>query len=78
MTGSRLSQALQLVRVDAKPEAVLWSFRADSSGQFAIENVPHGRYRVRVIQGNGVASHRSLAFEIGDGRNGITVEWPSG
>ena len=76
--GISAAASLQLVRIDGKADATVWTFRADSLGRFAVENVSHGRYRVQVSQVNGRASHRSLAFEVGDGRDGTTVEWPSG
>ena len=78
LDGISAESTLQLVRIDRKADAILWSFRAGPSGRFVVENVPHGRYRVQVSQGTGRASHRSLAFDVGDGRNGTTVEWPSG
>jgi hypothetical protein len=68
---------LQLVSVSPKGDAIIWSFSADSSGRFAVENVPHGHYRVKVSQRNGERTLRSLAFDVGDGRSDPTVEWPS-
>ncbi len=68
---------LQLVRVDPKGDAIIWSFRADSFGRLTVENVPHGHYRVQVSQRSGAAAVRSLAFDVGDGRSDVTVEWPS-
>jgi Carboxypeptidase regulatory-like domain len=69
--------SLQLIRVDGKAEAPVWGFRADSAGRFTVENVPHGRYRVRVGQVGGQASNSSIAFDVGDGRTESNVEWPS-
>jgi hypothetical protein len=69
---------LQLVRVERNVDAILWSFRADSSGRFVVENVPHGRYRVQIAEGTGSMRRRSEAFDVGDGRNEVTVEWPTG
>jgi hypothetical protein len=69
--------SLQLIRVDGKSEVPVWGFRADSSGRFTVENVPHGRYRVRVGQGGGQASKSSIAFDVGDGTVEVNVEWSS-
>jgi len=68
---------LQLVRIDPKGDAIIWSFRADSSGRFAVENVLHGHYRVKVSRRDGETVVRSLAFDVGDGRSDATVQWPS-
>ncbi len=68
---------LQLVRVDPKGDAIIWSFRADSSGRFTVENVPHGRYQVKVSRRKAERAVCSLAFDVGDGRSDATVEWPS-
>ncbi len=68
---------LELVSVDRKVDALVWSFRADPSQRFTVENVPHGRYCVQVSHREGENAVRSLAFEVGDGGADVTVEWPS-
>jgi hypothetical protein len=68
---------LQLVRPDAKGDAIIWSFRAESSGRFVVENVPHGRYRVGVSALNGGRSVHSRPLDVGDGASDAIVGWPS-
>lgn len=68
---------LQLVRVEGKAEPVVWTFRAEPSGRFTVSNVPHGRYSVQVMHGDGKPVVRSLPFDVGDGRSETTVEWSS-
>ncbi len=63
---------LQLMRMEPERDVIMWSLRADSSGQFAIENVPHGRYRVQAVAKNTV---RSLPLDVVDGRSDVSVRW---
>ena len=67
---------LQLVRVDGRAEHVAWSFGAESFGKFNVSNVPHGRYRVDLLDAGGQKTLSSLPLEVGDGRTEIVVEWP--
>jgi len=80
ITGSLIradpSSTLQLVRVDAKEERIVWSFQADSSGQFTIANVPHGRYRVRMLSQDQSKTTPSLPFEVVEGKDEEVVHWP--
>ena len=78
-TGSAGSGGLtlQLVRVEGQSEPIMWTFRAEPSGRLTVSNVPHGRYRVQVMQGDGKPAVRSLPFDVGDGRSETTVEWSS-
>ncbi len=70
--GSRL----QLVRIGAKAEQVLWTFDAEPSGQFAIANVPHGRYRVRILSQDQGKTTPTLPFEVVEGKEEGVVHWP--
>ena len=68
---------LQLVSLEGKAERLVWTFRPQSSGEFIVANVPHGRYRVQVSKPNVKTGARSLAFDVGDGESETTVRWSS-
>jgi hypothetical protein len=70
-------RTLQLVRAEVKSEPIIWIFRADPSGRFTVSNVPHGRYRVQILQGDGKPVVRSLPFDVGDGQSETAVRWSS-
>lgn len=69
--------AFQLIRLEGKTESVIWTFRAEPSGEFSVANVPHGRFCVQVSHNNGGTVIRSLPFDVGDGQSETTVRWPS-
>ncbi len=69
------SISLQLARIEGQSPRVVWTFRADPSGQFTVSNVSHGRYRVQVTQGDSKLSVSSLPFDVGDGRPETAVRW---
>jgi hypothetical protein len=73
---SRGNVPLQLLRIEGKSETIVWSFSAESSGKFAIANVPHGLYRVRLSRAEGQAVIHSLPFGVGDGQSETAVQWP--
>jgi hypothetical protein len=69
--------ALQLVRVEGKDERVVWTFHADVLGKFAVTNVGHGRYDIRLRGSAGEKRARSVQFDIGEGASDATVRWSS-
>ena len=66
---------LQLFKISSKGDQLVTTFGADASGLFSIANVPHGRYRVQQMSGEGVAKARSLPIEIAEGRSEERVVW---
>jgi len=70
--GMSPESLLQLVRMDSKRDVIVWSFRADPSGRFTVENVPHGHYRVHVVSGKTI---RSSPLDVVDGRSEVGVRW---
>ena len=77
LVGSDPTSTLQIVCVDAKEERVLSSFQADASGQFAVANVPHGRYRVQQSSQGTSETTRSLPVEVVEGVEEFVVRWPA-
>ena len=68
---------LHLARIEGKAESIVWSFRAEPSGKFAVANVAHGRYCVQSSQNESGTFIRSLPFEVGDGQSETIVQWAS-
>lgn len=67
---------LQLVRQEPDgQERVLWTTSTEEAGEFAITNVPHGRYYVRTVGGRRPAGTASLAFDVGRDTS-VVVPWP--
>ena len=68
---------MQLIRIGAKEEQVLWTFHAEPTGKFVIANVPHGRYRVQQSSQGTSETTRSLPVEVVEGVEEFVVRWPA-
>ncbi len=75
LTHAGSEQSLQLVRLGAKEEPVLWTSQADGTGQFVVANVPHGRYRLRVLSQNRADTAASVPFDVEEGKEEAAVRW---
>jgi hypothetical protein len=75
--GVPLASLIQLVKLDLSGDAIIWSFRADSSGRFTVENLPHGHYRLEISSDlrGGKRAH-SRPFDVVDGQAEVAVKWP--
>ena len=68
--GIPLAASLQLVRIDAKAEATVWTFRADSSGRFESKTCRTGDIACRSRRSTAGLPEFARVFEVGDGREG--------